>query len=455
MELSGTTSLNTQRTPTNADIFRMAWPMALRAVMMFSLVIIDLYLVSSLGENAVAAIGIATIFTGLLLGTTFAFANAMQIKVAQAYGRDNPVDLKSAFYCGLLINVVIAGFGIVLIVLFSQVAIDKLAHSQSIAEGAVNYLYVFLLVIVAETFSSALTSHFNGCGKTRLAFYSFLISAPVNIITSIALIFGLYGMPELGLVGAAWGSFIGAFMRMVYLAYRFYRAHHDLHTAGGWTNDSLVATVHRQYSFSWPIAATFISMTFANQVCIAIYASMSVYHFAAMVLITPWVRVAGQLSYTWTQATGILLAQMIGKSLSALSLDEFLSRAWRAAFVAAALVAVVYALIIGSMNWVYSDLDEQTRLALLSFLPILLIIPFPRVSNAICGNVLRAAGDTKTSLNIHLMANWLVMVPLTALCVLVFNLHVGWVFALFLLEELFKFPLFHRRIWTKQWHTMQ
>ncbi len=455
MAHSGITSLNIQQTPTNADIFRMAWPMALRAVMMFSLVIIDLYLVSSLGENAVAAIGIASIFTGLLLGTTFAFANAMQIKVAQAFGGDNVVDLKSAFYCGLLLNVVIASLGIVLIMMFSQAAILKLAHSPSIAEGASSYLSVFLLVIIAETFSSALTSHFNGCGKTKLAFYSFLISAPVNIFTSIVLIFGLYGMPHLGLVGAAWGSFLGAFLRMLYLAYRFYCVHSDLHTVDGWANGKLLTTVHRQFSFSWPIAATFISMTFANQVCTAIYASMNVYHFAAMVLITPWVRVAGQLSYTWTQATGILLAQMIGKSLSSESLDEFLSRAWRAAFVAAAVVATVYVLIVGSMNWVYSDLDQQTRLALLSFLPVLLVIPFPRVSNAICGNVLRAAGDTKTSMNIHLMANWLFMVPLTAFCIMVLNLHVGWVFALFLLEELFKFPLFHRRIWTKQWHTMK
>lgn len=455
MEHYGTTSLNTQQTPTNTDIFRMAWPMALRAVMMFSLVIIDLYLVSSLGENAVAAVGIASIFAGLLLGTTFAFANAMQIKVAQAYGSDNPIALKSAFYCGLLINVVIASFGIVLIMIFSQSAIDKLAHSGSIAEDASQYLSVFLLVVVAETFSSAFTSHFNGCGKTRLAFYSFLISAPVNILTSIVLIFGLYGMPELGVVGAAWGSFIGAFLRTVYLAHCFYSAHRDLHAVDGWASDNLISTVRRQYNFSWPIAATFISMTFASQVCTAIYASMNVYHFAAMVLITPWVRVAGQLSYTWTQATGILLAQMIGKSLSGESLDEFLSRAWRAAFVAAAVVATIYVLIVGSMNWVYSDLDMQTRAALLSFLPVLLIIPFPRVSNAICGNVLRAAGDTKTSMNIHLMSNWLFIVPLTAFCILVLNLHVGWVFALFLLEELFKFPLFHRRIWTKQWHTMK
>jgi len=430
----------------------MAWPMALRAVMMFSIVIIDLYLVSSLGDEAVASIGVATVISGMVLGTTFAFANAMQIKVAQAHGTGDPLELKTAFYCGLIINVLIVVVGIVLILLFSQSLIEMMAHSNAVSTGAAGYLQVFLLVLVAEALSSVFTSHFNGCGRTKLAFYSFLISAPVNVVSSIVMIFGLYGFPELGLVGAAWGSFLGALLRLIYLAFMFYKSHGLFSDVAGWLHGRLTIATHKQFQFSWPIAATFISMTFANQACMAIYSNLNVYQFAAMTLITPWIRVAGQLGYTWTQATGILVAQLLGKSLSSAELDEFLSRAWRAAFVAATIVAVLYGLIIVATGWVYSDLAEETRMALLSFLPILLLLPFPRTSNAICGNVLRASGDTKSSMNIHLSANWLFMVPVTALCVLVFDFSVTWVFALFLIEELVKFPFFHRRLWSKEWH---
>lgn len=441
-----------QTTPTNSEIFAMAWPMALRAAMMFSIVIIDLYLVSSLGENAVASIGIASVIFGLVMGTTFAFANAMQIKVAQAFGSGNPVELKTAFYCGLIINLVIVVSGIILIAAFGQSILDMMAHSDAIAAGASDYLQVFILVLFAEAVSSVLTSYFNGCGRTKLAFYSFLVSAPVNIGSSIVLIFGLYGFPEMGLVGAAWGSFFGAALRLLYLSWKFYFAYGLFKDVAGWLHGRLTTATRKQLQFSWPIAATFISMTFANQACTAIYSNLNVYQFAAMTLIMPWVRLAGQLSYTWTQATGILIAQLLGKSLSPAQLDEFLSRAWRSAFVAAAIVAIVYALIVITTRWIYSDLMPETRMALVSFLPILLLLPFPRVSNAICGNVLRAAGDTKSSMNIHLLANWLFMVPVTAICVLLLNLSVTWVFALFLLEELLKFPFFHRRIWTKEWH---
>ena len=433
----------------------MSWPMAMRAVMTFSIVIIDLYLVSSLGESAVAAIGIAGIISGLVMGISLAFANAMQIKVAQAFGSGNLLELKTAFYCGLLINVFLTAVGVLLILVFGHTLIDRMAHSTQIAEGASGYLNAFLFVLLAESVSGVFTSHFNGCGRTKVSFYSFLVSAPANVFTSIILIFGLYGFPEMGLVGAALGSLCGAVLRLIYLATVFYQSHRLFGDVAGWVHDNLFSASIEQFRFSWPIAATFVSMTLANQVCMALYANLAVHQFAAMTLIMPWIRIAGQLSYTWTQATGIFIAQLLGKSLSAEALDNFLSRAWRGAFVAAAIVAVIYLIIIISTRWIYADLSDETRIALFSFLPILLLVPFPRVSNSICGNVLRASGDTRSSMNIHLLANWLFMVPMTAFFILVLDVSVFWVFALFLFEELVKFPFFHQRIWTKQWHQLK
>jgi Na+-driven multidrug efflux pump len=444
-----------QQTPSTGEIFAMSWPMAMRAVMMFSIMIIDLYLVSSLGEEAVASIGIASVIAGTAMGINMAFANAMQIKSAQAFGTQDPVELKTAFFSGMIINLTLIGIAIFLILVFGRSLLDLMAHSPEIADNATSYLYVFVLVMLAEAVSSVFTSHFNGCGRTKLAFYSFLISAPVNVGSSIVLIFGLYGFPELGLAGAAWGSFLGALLRMIYLAAQFYKSHGVFQDVAGWLMGSLPKAARHQFAFSWPIAATFVSMTLANQVCAGIYSNMNVFEFAAMTLIMPWVRIAGQLSYTWTQATGIIVAQLLGKALRPAVLDEFLSRAWRWAFIAAGVTATAYAVIIFAPDWIYAELAVETRIALVSFLPVLLLVPFPRVSNAICGNVLRASGDTKSSMNIHIGANWLFMVPMTALFVLVLDLSVMWVFALFLAEELVKFPFFHRRIWSKEWHRMK
>ena len=136
-------------------------------------------------------------------------------------------------------------------------------------------------------------------------------------------------------------------------------------------------------------------------------------------------------------------------------LDRFLSSAWRGAFVAAAIVAFIYLLICVSANAIYSDLNVETRAILFGFLPILLVLPFPKQSNAICGNTLRASGDTIYVMHIFIWTQWLFRVPATALAVLYFNVPVFWVLSLLFMEELIKFPLFHRRLYQGYWKRAQ
>lgn len=438
-------------TPSTSAIFKLAWPITFKAMMLHGIVVIDAYLVSSLGESAVAAMGLAASIGGLLLGIVFAFSNATQIRIAQAFGTATPVALKTGFLCGLFVNLVSAGLGILLVALFGGKVIDAFAHTEWIADQAKLYLNAFMFVVIAEAFGQCLGSHFNGCGKTKMPFYSYLLALPVNICTSIVLIHGLYGFPELGVLGAAVGSAIAAIVRLIFLGTRMYRWNGFFRGVEGWKNGSFAASVQRHLKFSLPIAATFISMFIANNVCTLIFAKMSVNQFAAMTLIQPWIMVAGTFSLSWSQATGIMMAQLLGRQTPSDALDEFLSRAWRMAFVAAAIVSTLYMGVILMSETLYSELQQETRSALFSFWPILLLLPFPKGSNAICGNTLRAGGETVFVMNLFVGAQWLFRVPMTAFLVLWVNAPVFWVFAIFLGEELVKFPFFHKRLYEGAW----
>jgi len=114
-------------------------------------------------------------------------------------------------------------------------------------------------------------------------------------------------------------------------------------------------------------------------------------------------------------------------------------------------VSLAYLVICLASTRIYAGLEAETTAALPSFLPVLLVLPFPKGSNAICGQTLRAGGDTLYVMNIFVAAQWLVRIPLTALFILHLDLSVTWVFALFLVEELVKFPLFHMRLYKGEW----
>ncbi len=437
--------------PNTKTVFDMAWPLAVKAVMLHGIVVIDAYLVSSLGENALAAMGLASALAGMLLAFLFAFSSATQIRIAQGFGTSETRRLKSGVASGLTVNLTASGVGLILIWVFAERIITSLAHTPEIAADALSYLLVLSVLFIGEAFSQCLGSFFNGCGKTRIPLYSYALSLPINIVVSILLIHGLFGFPELGLVGAAVGSSIAAVIRVTFLAAVFYKTESATLLEPGWQNGSFPAALKRHLVFSLPIVATFVSAGISNQICMLLYANLSVVEFAAMTLILPWIMVAGTIGMSWAQSTGIIIAQMLGGRADSDLLDAFLGNAWRGVFVAAGLVAGIYLTVCLLADSIYSGLQADTTAALLGFIPVLLLLPFPKSSNAICGNTLRAAGDTVYVMYLFVGTQWLFKVSLTALLTLYLDVGVTWIIAVLLIEEIVKFPAFHMRIYSGAW----
>ena len=440
--------------PDTRNVLSLAWPLAVNAIMLNGIVIVDTFLVSTLGEGALASMGLAAAIISLLLGTLSALSTATQILVAQGQGANDRVRLKSAFWSGLVMNTAASVFCLALVWVIGDKIITYFAHTPLIAEDAISYLHVFTVVVIAETLSQSVSCYFNGTGRTKLPFYSHLVEIPVNIGLSIVLIYGLYGFPEFGLTGAAIGSAAAAAVRMLFLVWCIFKRDRSVICVAGWSQTTLARSSQRHFILALPIAATFFSQSVASVVCTLLYARLTISQFAAMTLIMPWIQVFGQFMTSWAQATGIFVGQLLGQRVSASSLDDFLSRVWRFTFALAALVSLLYLGASLSFDWLYDDLLDETRDALWSFVPVLLVLSFPKSSNAICGHTLRAGGDTVYVMNIFIFSQWAVRVPLTAFFILYLNTPVAWVFALFLAEELVKFPLFHRRLYSGKWRTV-
>lgn len=443
----------TRDVPSTRAVFNLAWPLTFKAIMLHGIVVIDAWLVSSLGEQAVAVLGLSASIAGLLLGLIVAFSNATQIRIAQAFGSGDRVFLKTALLSGLTINVSVILVGLTVLAFAAGPAIDALAHDAWIADQARGYLSVFALVILAEAVGQCLTGFFNGCGNTRLPALSYGLAVPINIATSVVLIHGHFGAPEMGVMGAAVGSAVASMVQVGFLALVLLKTRRDLLQTPGWRNGSFAASLRRHLVFALPIAATFASATVALHVCGLIYATLPVNQFAAMTIIMPWVQVAGTVGMSWAQSTGIMVGQLLGRETPPEQLEVFLAASWRIALLAAALVATFYAGVCIASPWIYADLSRETQATLMSFLPILLFLPFPKGSNAICGNTLRAGGDTVYVMHIFIWSQWLFRVPATAIMVLWLELPVIWVFSLLLLEELVKFPPFHLRVLKGKWKT--
>jgi len=98
----------TQPIPGTKKIFGLAWPIAMNAILLQFILVIDTVLVTPLGEESLAAMGIASSIAGIILGLLFAFSNGTQLITAQAFGARNAQAMNESFRSGRLINGVIA-----------------------------------------------------------------------------------------------------------------------------------------------------------------------------------------------------------------------------------------------------------------------------------------------------------------------------------------------------------
>ncbi len=436
--------------PTLRTVLALAWPLALNALLLQAVLIVDTVLVTPLGEQSLAAMGLAASLASLVIGALFAFSNGTQLIVAQAVGARHALGIRSGFWSGMVVNLLVAALGICLVQWLAAGLLNRLAENAYIAEQAYAYLSVFCLVFLGVAVSQNLTVFFNASGNSRVPFYSNLIELPVNAVLSFLLIHGYGGLPAMGVAGAAVGTLIGVLVRSLFLLVCLYSGAQAAPLTQGWPTGRRLHDVRSHFAQAWPIAGSFISMTLSLSVCMLFYSRLGVNQFAALTLIFPWVRAGGQLVTSWAQATGILVGQMLGRGQFAM-LDDFVGRTWRFSFCLGLLVACSFVAMCYSFAWVYPELQAETLGYLWELLPILLLLPLLRTSNTMCGNLLRAGGDAAYSMKVHVGSQWIVTVPLTVVAVVYLELSVFWIYSIILLEEVVKALPFHQRVYSGRW----
>lgn len=441
----------TQTPPGRPEIFTLAWPIAMNAVLLQLILVIDTLLVTPLGEEALAAMGLAASIAGIILGLLFAFSNGSQLIIAQAFGAKNTLAVSLGFRSGRFVNGIIACLGILFIFTLAEPLIHSIAETDSMADMAYDYLKVFSVATIGVALCQNITVYFNATGNSRLPFYANIFEMPVNVVVSLLLIYGLFGFPEMGLTGAALGTAVAVLCRTLFLLTFYAKAQTKLESSKHTKPEKLTFhNVKNHLKYATPIAGTFVSAVLANSVCMLIYAKLGINQFAALTLITPWIKVAGHLSTAWAQATSIIVGQLLGNKSWNL-LDSFISKAWRTSFLISIVISLAYLSMFYLFEAIYTELQAETLNTLWQFMPILILIPFIRTSNTLCGNVMRAGGDAKHIFWIHALTQWLIIVPLSALFVLYWELSAVWVFGLILLEELIKGVPFHLRMHSGKW----
>lgn len=171
--------------------------------------LVDSYMVSSLGPNAVAAVGLTTQPKFIGLAIFIALNVSVSALVARRYGQKDQKSANSLLLSALLIVVILSTIISAVFVIYAS-DILKLCGSQSDTHDfAVTYLQIIMGGMIFNCLQMCINSAQRGVGNTKITMRTNLTSNAVNIILNYALIGGNLGFPALGIKGAALATVLG------------------------------------------------------------------------------------------------------------------------------------------------------------------------------------------------------------------------------------------------------
>lgn len=179
---------------------------------------VDNIMVGQLGTAELAAVSLGNSFLFIAMSLGIGFSTAITPLAAEADAEGNFAKGKSSFKHGLFLCTVI-GILLFLLVFFAKPLMYLMKQPEEVVELAIPYLDLVAFSLIPLIIFQAFKQFSDGLSLTKYPMYATVISNITNILLNYLLIFGKFGFPALGIVGAAYGTLLSRFIMVGYLWY--------------------------------------------------------------------------------------------------------------------------------------------------------------------------------------------------------------------------------------------
>ena len=180
--------------------------------------LVDNLMVGQLGAAELAAVSLGNSFFFVAMSIGIGFSTAITPLVAEADSEHNFSRGKSAFKHGFVLCSILA------IVLFALILLAKplmymMNQPQEVVVLALPYLDIIAISLVPLIIFQALKQFSDGMSLTKFPMYATIIANVINVFFNYVLIFGVWGFPKMGVVGAGIGTLIARFVMIMLMWY--------------------------------------------------------------------------------------------------------------------------------------------------------------------------------------------------------------------------------------------
>lgn len=197
-------------------IWQVAYPIILGSIAQNLINFTDTAFLGRVGEIALGAGAIGGLFYLAVIMLGLGFGIGAQIIIARRLGEGKLKEI-GVIVVHTIIFLTFLSILVFLLLRYGSVIILKHSiDSNAIYTGAIDFLKIRSFGIFFAFINISFRSFYVGIAKTKVITYTTIVLAVVNIFLDYTLIFGKFGMPEMGIRGAALASVIAEVSAMVY-----------------------------------------------------------------------------------------------------------------------------------------------------------------------------------------------------------------------------------------------
>jgi MATE family multidrug resistance protein len=402
------------------EVMRMAGPIVLGSLSYTLMEFTDKAMVAQLGTDALAASGSAGIWsyttTTFLLGVT----GCVSTFASQSFGREKWSDCARYTWQGVWMSLLAIGL---IIVLWpsARYLFTAMQHEPEVVRLETLYFQTRLFGYVGMAWGMAMACFFQSINRPGIPMYTAIASNALNILLNYLLIFGKFGFPELGIVGAGIATSIAQTINAIVLHIVFLRPSFNdrYQTRSTWALD--LKRIGELWRVGWP-SGVHMLLDILNW---AIFTGFVVGYFGGIALAAQTATLSFMfVSFMPAIAINQAIAPIVGQWLGRQDVARAKARAYTAVKLCTAYMltmGIIFA-VFGKelIALVFSDDPEVIALGAKLLILAAIFQGFDGL-NIVLAGALRGAGDTRWMMWMTFFAAYLIFLPLSLVVAFLFN----------------------------------
>ncbi len=389
---------------------RLAGPLVMANLGWMSMGIVDTMMVGRVSAEAIGAVSLG----GILFTTIALFGGGILLGldtlVPQAFGAGHIEDCHRSLLASIYLSLPLAG--VLMAILWR---LSPFLNSFGINANVLNLAIPYLKALSCSTWPLllyfALRGYLQGMNQVRPVMFALISANLVNVCGNWILIYGHLGMPAMGAVGSGWSTCLARiYMVLVLVAYALY---HDRRNQTGMAGTSLqpdFARLRRLFGLGFPAAMQITAEVGVFAVATTLIAKLDAASLAAHQIALNAASATYMVPLGIASAAAVRVGQALGRE-DAKAVGE---SGWTAVGLGGAfmsLAALAFLLFPQSIVRAFTP-DPAVMKTGVSLLAVAAFFQLFDGLQTVSTGALRGAGDTRTPMLAHLLAYWLLGLPL-------------------------------------------